>query len=38
MKADYREGVLEIRIAKPEVSKPRRITLEGERRELDSQG
>ena len=38
VKADYRDGVLEIRVAKPEVSKPRRITLDGEHREIDTQG
>ena len=29
IKADYREGVLEIRVAKPEAPKPRRIKLGG---------
>ena len=29
VKAEYRDGVLEIRIAKPEASKPRRIQLGG---------
>jgi HSP20 family protein len=30
VKADYRNGVLEVRIAKPEVKKPRRIQVGGE--------
>ena len=38
VKAEYRDGVLVIRIAKPEVSKPRRISLEGEHQDLDSNG
>lgn len=29
VKADYRDGVLEIRVAKPEAAKPRRIQLGG---------
>jgi HSP20 family protein len=29
IKADYRNGVLEIRVAKPEVTKPRRIQIGG---------
>lgn len=29
IKADYRDGVLEIRVAKPEAAKPRRIQLGG---------
>lgn len=30
VKADYRDGVLEIRVSKPEVKKPRRIQIGGE--------
>ena len=30
IKADYKDGVLEIRVAKPEVKKPRRIQISGE--------
>ena len=30
VKADYRDGVLEIRVAKPQVKKPRRIQIGGE--------
>ena len=30
MRADYRNGVLEVRVAKPEVQKPRRIKIGGE--------
>ena len=29
VKADYRDGVLEIRVAKPETTKPKKITLGG---------
>jgi HSP20 family molecular chaperone IbpA len=29
VKADYRDGVLEIRVAKPETSKPKKIALGG---------
>jgi HSP20 family protein len=29
VKADYRDGVLEVRVAKPEVQKPRRIPIGG---------
>lgn len=30
VRADYRDGVLEVRVAKPEVKKPRRIKIGGE--------
>jgi HSP20 family protein len=31
VKADYKDGVLEVRVAKPELQKPRRIPLGGQR-------
>ena len=36
IKADYREGVLEIRVAKPEAPKPRRIKLGGGHATIES--
>jgi len=33
VKADYKDGVLEIRVAKPELQKPRRIRIGGERQD-----
>jgi HSP20 family molecular chaperone IbpA len=36
VKADYRDGVLEIKVAKPETSKPRRIQVgNGERSTIE---
>ena len=37
VKAEYKDGVLEIRIAKPEVKKPRRIQIGGESGSADKQ-
>ena len=36
IKADYRDGVLEIRVAKPEAAKPRRIKLGGGQPTIES--
>ena len=36
IKADYRDGVLEIRVAKPEESKPKRILVGGSHKTLDA--
>ena len=38
IKADYREGVLEIRVAKPEAPKPRRIQIGGEQKQAPIEG